>query len=106
MLERYGHGGDLRTAEEAFDIPAHKFIDFSSNMNPLGAPLSVKQVLHAYADIIEQYPDPAVRGLRKKLADLHNIDAQSIVVGNGAAELIDHCPYAPTKVNDTCYSML
>ncbi|MGO4344447.1 threonine-phosphate decarboxylase CobD [Paenibacillus sp. MCAF9] len=89
MLERYGHGGDLRTAEEAFDIPAHKFVDFSSNMNPLGAPLSVKQALLTYADMIEQYPDPAVRGLRKKLAELHNIDAQSIVVGNGAAELID-----------------
>jgi len=89
MLERYGHGGDLKTAEEAFDIPAHKFVDFSSNMNPLGAPISVKEALHAYADLIEQYPDPAVRGLRKKLAEFHQIDAQSIVVGNGAAELID-----------------
>lgn len=89
MLERYGHGGDLRTAEEAFDIPAHKFVDFSSNMNPLGPPLSVKQALHSYAELIGQYPDPAVRGLRRKLAVLHDIDEQSIVVGNGAAELID-----------------
>ena len=89
MLERYGHGGDLRTAEEAFGIPAQKFVDFSSNMNPLGPPLCVKQALLAYTELIGQYPDPAVRGLRQKLSKLHNIDEQSIVVGNGAAELID-----------------
>ncbi|OBZ16999.1 threonine-phosphate decarboxylase CobD [Bacillus sp. FJAT-26390] len=89
MLERYGHGGDLRTAEEAFGIAAEKFVDFSSNMNPLGPPESVKQALMAYADTIGQYPDPAVRGLRRKLAEHHQIDELSIVVGNGAAELID-----------------
>ncbi|WP_424765644.1 threonine-phosphate decarboxylase CobD [Paenibacillus sp. sgz302251] len=89
MLERYGHGGDLRTAEEAFGMPAEKFIDFSSNMNPLGPPASVKRVLHAYADVIGQYPDPAARGIRRRLAKHHEIDEQSIVIGNGAAELID-----------------
>ncbi|CAM4270732.1 threonine-phosphate decarboxylase [Paenibacillus endophyticus] len=89
MLERYGHGGDLRTAEEAFDIPAQKFVDFSSNMNPFGPPPSVKEVLHHYTETIGQYPDPAVRGLRRKLAEKHDIDENSIVVGNGAAELID-----------------
>ncbi|CAM3928844.1 aminotransferase class I/II-fold pyridoxal phosphate-dependent enzyme [Paenibacillus alkaliterrae] len=89
MLERYGHGGDLRTAEEAFGIAADRFVDFSSNMNPLGPPPSVKPALHAYADLIGQYPDPAVRGLRRKLSELHNIDEHSIVIGNGAAELID-----------------
>lgn len=89
MLERYGHGGDLRTAEEAFGKPADSFVDFSSNMNPLGPPSGVRQALLAYADIIGQYPDPAVRGLRNKLALHHNIDEQSILIGNGAAELID-----------------
>lgn len=89
MLERYGHGGDLRTAEEAFGRSADQFLDFSSNMNPLGPPIGVKQALHAYADIISQYPDPAVRGLRRELAQLHDINEQAIVIGNGAAELID-----------------
>lgn len=89
MLERYGHGGDLRTAEEAFGRSADQFVDFSSNMNPLGPPPSVKQALLAYSDIIGEYPDPAVRGLRRKLARYHDIDEQSIVIGNGAAELID-----------------
>lgn len=89
MLERFGHGGDLRTAEEAFGLPAEQFIDFSSNMNPLGPPAAVRKALSSYADMIGQYPDPAVRGLRRKLALQHDIDEQSIVIGNGAAELID-----------------
>lgn len=89
MLERYGHGGDLRTAEEAFGLPAESFVDFSSNMNPLGPPPSVRRALAGYAEMIDRYPDPAVRGLRKKLALHHGIDEHNIVIGNGAAELID-----------------
>ncbi|GLX70769.1 threonine-phosphate decarboxylase CobD [Paenibacillus glycanilyticus] len=89
MLERYGHGGDLRTAEETFGFPARQFIDFSSNMNPYGPPDGVRRVLVHYAEQIDRYPDPAVRGLRSKLARLHRVDEQSIMIGNGAAELID-----------------
>jgi threonine-phosphate decarboxylase len=89
MLERYGHGGDLKTAEEAFGLPASEFVDFSSNMNPYGPPPSVRRALLAYAEQIDQYPDPAVRGLRRKLAERHGIEERNIVVGNGAAELID-----------------
>ena len=58
-------------------------------MNPFGPPASVKHTLLRYAENIGRYPDPAVRGLRAKLADQHRIDEQSILVGNGAAELID-----------------
>jgi len=89
MLERYGHGGDLTTAEEAFGKKAEDFIDFSSNMNPLGPPDVVRTSLVTYADRIAQYPDPAVRGLRSILAKKHGIAEDAIVVGNGAAELID-----------------
>ncbi|MCM3625847.1 threonine-phosphate decarboxylase CobD [Paenibacillus glycanilyticus] len=89
MLERYGHGGDLRTAEETFGFPARQFIDFSSNMNPFGPPDGVRRALVHYAEQIDRYPDPAVRGLRAKLARLHRVDEQSILIGNGAAELID-----------------
>lgn len=89
MLERYGHGGDLWTAEETFGRPRDQFLDFSSNMNPLGPPPVVKQLLmDAWPDIVK-YPDPAVRELRNKLAQKYDIGVESILVGNGAAELID-----------------
>ncbi|MZQ84707.1 threonine-phosphate decarboxylase [Paenibacillus sp. 5J-6] len=89
MLERYGHGGDLWTAEETFGRPRDQFLDFSSNMNPLGPPPVVNQLLRdAWQDIVK-YPDPAVRELRYKLAQKYEVGVESILVGNGAAELID-----------------
>jgi threonine-phosphate decarboxylase len=89
MLERYGHGGDLWTAEEAFGRPKEQFIDFSSNMNPLGPPSVVRQLLQEQWRDIVKYPDPAVRELRNKLSQKYEIPMESILVGNGAAELID-----------------
>lgn len=89
MLEKYGHGGDLRTAEEMFGRKGAAFLDFSSNMNPLGPPAAVREALLGYDEHISVYPDPAVRGLRRKLAAHHGIGEFSILIGNGAAELID-----------------
>lgn len=89
MLERYGHGGDLWTAEEAFGRPKEQFLDFSSNMNPLGPPSAVKHILSEHWGDIVKYPDPAVRELRSKLSHKYEIPMESILVGNGAAELID-----------------
>jgi threonine-phosphate decarboxylase len=89
MLERYGHGGDVWSAEEIYGRPKEAFIDFSSNMNPWGPPLIVKEILlNSWYDIT-RYPDPAVRELRQKLAETYDIPPESILVGNGAAELID-----------------
>lgn len=89
MLERYGHGGDLNTAQETFGFREDAFVDFSSNMNPLGPPEAVRKALLTYADTIDRYPDPVSRGLRRALSEHHHIDEDSIVIGNGAAELID-----------------
>ncbi|WP_214629409.1 threonine-phosphate decarboxylase CobD [Paenibacillus agaridevorans] len=89
MLERYGHGGDLRTASEVFGRSAESFDDFSSNMNPLGPPPSIRNVLAGYLEHIHAYPDPASRALKQTLADRHGIPENAILVGNGAAEIID-----------------
>jgi L-threonine-O-3-phosphate decarboxylase len=89
MLERYGHGGDLVTASDLFGITADQFVDFSSNMNPFGPPEVVRHILETKWRELDRYPDPAVRGLRSKLAQRHGIHSDNILCGNGAAELID-----------------
>ncbi|MCR8644892.1 threonine-phosphate decarboxylase CobD [Paenibacillus sp. N1-5-1-14] len=89
MLERYGHGGDLRTAAEAFGLGKDQFLDFSANMNPLGPPACVEDVVRTkWADVI-RYPDPICRDLVQTIARHYDIPEASILVGNGAAELID-----------------
>ncbi|MGD8189869.1 threonine-phosphate decarboxylase CobD [Brevibacillus ginsengisoli] len=94
MLERYGHGGDLRTAEELYGRPMddrsmRQWLDFSANMNPFGPPKVVAKIMQEKWQEIAHYPDPAVRELRRKLAKQYQLPEESILVGNGAAELID-----------------
>ena len=88
-LEVYGHGGDLRTASELYGHHPEAFLDYSANMNPYGPPTAVRDVILAYADHIHTYPDPAVRELTGMLASRHGVGEENILVGNGAAELID-----------------
>jgi len=89
MLERYGHGGDVRTASEAFGLAADAFLDFSANMNPLGPSAATERIIAERWRDIASYPDPASRELVKAIAGKYAIPEDSILVGNGAAELID-----------------
>ncbi|WP_026326517.1 cobyric acid synthase [Paenibacillus ginsengihumi] len=89
MLERYGHGGDLWTAAEAFGRSREQFLDFSSNMNPLGPPEAAERILRERWRDIVHYPDPAVRELSRRIAARHGVPEACVLVGNGAAELID-----------------
>lgn len=88
-LERFGHGGDLWTADEVYGRPVEGWLDYSSNMNPWGPPDIVEHLMKEHWRDITRYPDPAVRRLRSKLAEVYRIPMESILVGNGAAELID-----------------
>ncbi|SDX04754.1 L-threonine O-3-phosphate decarboxylase [Marininema mesophilum] len=94
VVERYGHGGDSWTAGELFQREVGDFIDFSANINPLGPPAEVLQVLRELVTEmgvpgIARYPDPASRALRKALAQKYDVAEESLLIGNGAAELID-----------------
>ncbi|WP_199615615.1 threonine-phosphate decarboxylase CobD [Paenibacillus alkalitolerans] len=89
MLERYGHGGDMLTAERLYGLPRGAFADFSSNMNPWGPPAGAREAMMAAWEEIAAYPDPAARKLRTALSARHGVPVESIWVGNGAAELID-----------------
>jgi threonine-phosphate decarboxylase len=89
MIEKYGHGGDLRTASELYGTPPGGWLDFSANMNPFGPPPAVEEIFKKHWRDIERYPDPAVRGLTRKLAEKYGVPADAILVGNGAAEMID-----------------
>ena len=77
----YQHGGDIYTHENII-------MDFSVNLNPLGMPKSVKRAILANLDKYETYPDYSCRKLIQKLSIKENVDTESILCGNGAAELI------------------
>ncbi len=66
-------------------------IDFSSNVNPLGASKKVLNVVKKKLDkLISLYPDPKYDLVCKKISDYfdNKIKPENISVGNGATELI------------------
>jgi threonine-phosphate decarboxylase len=75
------HGGPY-----SIEKPYSAIVDFSSNVNPLGAPQSVYKILKKAK--ISQYPDHNSNILKKAIARHLGVSKEMIVVGNGASEII------------------
>lgn len=80
-MVKYIHGGDIYKYD-------NKILDFSANINPLGMPDTAKNAIINGIDKYEAYPDYSSRQLRNALSIFYNFDADKIVCGNGAADLI------------------
>lgn len=63
-------------------------IDLSENVNPAGAPPSVKSAWSGLFDTVSQYPHEQAEPFRSKAARFHQVATEHIVVGNGAAECL------------------
>lgn len=77
------HGG-LYSVEN----PDPKILDFSSNVNPLGYPRSVRRLLSSGMSKIPVYPDHNSSVLKRRLSEYLGISVGNLVVGNGATEII------------------
>lgn len=84
-----GHGGNIRAASELYGYNPEEFIDFSANINPLGAPKQLNDILASAAKEIQNYPDIEYVNLKTALSEYYNLSVQNIIAGNGSAELID-----------------
>ena len=79
------HGGDWAEfqRENGF-VP----LDFSASISPLGLPSEVREAVLDSLDRADRYPDPHCTELCSALSARFGIPAESIVCGNGAADLI------------------
>ncbi|OTA14920.1 aminotransferase [Xenorhabdus vietnamensis] len=82
------HGGNILGVAEQYGLPANTLIDFSANINPLGAPERVKALIKNSLADIEKYPDVEYRHLHQAIAKAHQCGYMSVMAGNGATELI------------------
>ncbi|WP_125153204.1 pyridoxal phosphate-dependent aminotransferase [Clostridium rectalis] len=93
------HGGDIYTDGV---LKGKKLIDFSSNINPIGVPKSFKSNIVEAIEVLNRYPDAHYRNLKLYLKNYINnnynfekkdineiICEQDLILGNGAAEIID-----------------
>ncbi len=82
------HGANLAWAERSYGIPANDFLDFSSNVNPLGPPASVLEAAHEALRDIARYPEPQGDNLKVVLSSYLGVDTSGLMLGNGSSELI------------------
>lgn len=82
------HGGNLWKAAEKYNIDVKDIVDFSSNVNPLGPSPSTEAALKERFHMVSCYPDPESVELKRELSNYLNICQSSLLLGNGAVELI------------------
>lgn len=83
------HGSNTKYVYEALQLEQpENSIDFSVNLNPLGAPAVLKEEWSNWFSAINDYPDPYANDLIEQLSNMENIPASHILAGNGASEII------------------
>lgn len=85
----FDHGGQVHHYAALQGRSWSDLIDFSANINPLGPPASVLQVLQDNLAVIRHYPDPNHVAVKGVLAKHLGVDPAQILCGNGASEVID-----------------
>jgi threonine-phosphate decarboxylase len=74
-------------------------LDYSSSVNPLGTPKkAIAAVKMSANSLVQTYPDPECRELKKSLSRYLGIDSEWFTVGNGAIEIIYWFAHTTTSV--------
>lgn len=81
------HGGDVLSYSNSFE---GEIIDFSSNINPLGYPNGLKNVIIDGVDRLKEYPDIEYRDLRQAISKYLECDSSETILGNGAVDIINN----------------
>jgi threonine-phosphate decarboxylase len=82
------HGGDIFAIAAARGWDWRDVLDFSASINPLGPAPGVRAAICHGIDRIQHYPEREPRRLREALGKRWEVDPASILLGNGATELI------------------
>lgn len=81
------HGGDIEQVATQLNIPIEEVKDFSANINPLGFPSDLWNVLVQSFANIEVYPNPEYPELKTAIANHFHVNNDDVFVGNGASEV-------------------
>ena len=79
------HGGNIYKLQRE---GKKDILDYSSNINPLGVPGSLKKAVSENFSVLTRYPDINYTELRESIGKYNNIDSENIIVGNGATEVL------------------
>ncbi|MEN8200300.1 MAG: aminotransferase class I/II-fold pyridoxal phosphate-dependent enzyme, partial [Thermodesulfobacteriota bacterium] len=91
-ITSYEHGGNVHAAADRRNVTVDELLDFSANINPMGAPEWLRACVSRELDSILHYPDPTAEALRRKAAERYQVAAERVLVANGSTELLYHLP--------------
>jgi len=81
-----GHGGNVKEICKIYGIS--DILDFSTNVNPLGYPEGLKNVLFNNFDSVQSYPDIKNEELCSNFASAFGKSKEYAMLGNGSTELL------------------
>jgi len=82
------HGGNIFAYAKKYQVELDRIIDFSANINPLGFPDYIKELIIKNINFIKNYPDLETTDLKKAISSYHEVESKNIIVTNGSCELI------------------
>lgn len=89
-----GHGGNKQALAQRLGCPVHEIIDMSSNLNPLGPPPEISDLIGGSLEELHSLPEPDALTLRTGFARFHAIDPDQVMAGNGTTWFIYAVPMA------------
>lgn len=88
-MNNHEHGGNLKRLAEAAGREPGEILDFSANLNPLGPPEWLRQVISRHVSDLVHYPDPDTTALTIAAAKHYGVTPNEVLTGNGSAELLN-----------------
>ncbi|BDQ33782.1 cobyric acid synthase [Pseudodesulfovibrio portus] len=86
--QKFAHGGNVRRMAETVGCAPEEILDFSANVNPLGPPPWLGQVVGQALRFVDAYPDPECHDLIMAASEKYKVWPTQVVAGNGASELL------------------
>jgi len=87
-IRSVNHGGRALAFARERGLDYREVLDFSANINPLGASPKAMAALRASLDTVTVYPDETATRLTQCLSEYLHVSAEHIMPGNGGTELI------------------
>ncbi len=85
-IRPYAPGKPIEEVERELGRPA---IKLASNENPLGPSPKALEAIRKFLDRVHLYPDGNGYYLRRKLAEMHALEMNQIILGAGSTDLIE-----------------
>ncbi len=82
------HGGNIMKLALAAGKSMQDILDFSANINPLGAPDWLRPLISSCISSLVHYPDPHCTELRNAIAEKFGITTGEVIAGNGSTEIL------------------